>query len=182
MRELSLHILDIVQNSISANSMTIIIEIEENHDRDQLIIKITDDGKGMTAEQLKQATDPFFTTRTSRDLGFGIPLFNETVSMAGGHLTVESELGKGTRVTAKMQWGHINRPPIGDMVETMMCILMSNPIVHILYMHRIDQNSYRFDSAEFDQFVEESGAIKFTVLNQMRTSIQLGLDKIRSKH
>jgi len=98
--------------------------------------------------------------------------------MAGGDLTVESELGKGTTVTATMQLTHLNRPPMGDMVETMVCILMSNPEINFIYTHRINGKCYRFDSTKFERLVDDSGTMNFTALNQIKKSIQKGLDEI----
>ena len=104
MRELSLNVMDIVQNSISAGAK--LIEIDVCEDSDSLIIKISDNGCGMTAEQTAHVTDPFFTTRTTRKVGLGIPLFKMEAEMTGGSLEIESEKGAGTVVTAKFVPSH----------------------------------------------------------------------------
>ena len=100
MRELSLNVLDIAQNSISAGATLIEIEIREDTAGRLLTIRIADDGCGMTPEKLKSVADPFYTTRTTRKVGMGVPLFRMAAEMTGGGFEITSEPGKGTTVTA----------------------------------------------------------------------------------
>ncbi len=96
MRELSLNVMDVAQNSVSAGAKLIGIDVLEN--TDSLVINIRDDGKGMTPEQVKSVTDPFYTTRTTRDVGLGVPLFKLAAEQTGGSFAISSEPGKGTLV------------------------------------------------------------------------------------
>ena len=98
MRELSLNVLDIAQNSVSANASLIEIELIESTKKNELLIGIYDNGKGMTPEQVQSVRDPFFTTRTTRKVGMGIPLFRMAAEMTGGRLDIESQVGVGTKV------------------------------------------------------------------------------------
>ena len=107
MRELSLNVMDIAQNSISAGAKLIGVDVVEDAGKDELIIRITDDGKGMSEEQVRQVIDPFFTTRTTRKVGLGVPLFKMEAEMTGGGLEISSELGKGTVVTARFVPSHV---------------------------------------------------------------------------
>lgn len=100
MNDLSMHILDIIQNSISAGATRVILTVDENPASDRLVISITDNGKGMTPDQVRRLADPFFTSRTTRRVGMGIPLLVQTAQQSGGDVSIESEPGKGTSVTA----------------------------------------------------------------------------------
>ncbi len=146
MKELSLHILDIVENSIRAEATMIEISVMESRSSDELRITITDNGKGMDAETVKRALDPFFSTKTVRRIGIGLPLFRQAAENAGGSMTVISEPGKGTEVSATFQLSHIDRQPLGDMGSTIAAILMENPSADIVYQHTIDGDTYIFDT------------------------------------
>ncbi|HAV21366.1 MAG TPA: ATP-binding protein [Bacillota bacterium] len=135
MRELSLHILDIAQNSIESGARNIEILIDEDESSDVLTIVIADDGKGIPPEILKSITDPFVTTRKTRRVGLGIPLFQEAARMAGGDLEVRSTVGEGTEVIAEFKLSSIDRAPLGDMAETMALLMVLNPDVNFRYEH-----------------------------------------------
>ena len=115
MRELSLNVLDIAQNSIAAGASLTEITVEEDTAADRVVIIVKDDGRGMTPEQVRRVSDPFYTTRTTRKVGMGIPLFRMAAEMAGGGLTIDSTPGVGTTVTASFVRSHIDRMPLGDM-------------------------------------------------------------------
>lgn len=154
MQELSLHILDIVQNSISANGTLIEIEISESISDDRMTISVRDNGKGMEPEFLKTVTDPFATTRKTRRVGLGISLFQAAAQATGGDLTIESELGKGTTVTATFVYSHIDRQPLGDMAATMLLLVQSNPEVDFIYRHETDRGRFVFDTREIKQILD----------------------------
>ena len=148
MEDLSLHILDIAENSIAAGAHNISIVVTENAAHDLLTIEITDDGKGMSSEVLRNAADPFYTTRTTREIGFGLALLKEAAEMAGGGMEIQSTLNSGTKVRATFQLGHIDRKPLGDMVETITALLCSSVEIHVLYVHARDGNKVVFDTRE----------------------------------
>ena len=118
MNDLSLHIIDIIQNSLSAGAKRIGLTVKEDSANDRLTISIEDNGKGMSREVAAKLEDPFYTTRTTRKVGMGIPLFKQSAMQSGGNLSVESELGKGTTVTAWFELGNIDRPPLGDVANS----------------------------------------------------------------
>ena len=118
MEDLSLHILDLVENSIKAGAHSVDIAVREDQPRDELSIEIRDDGPGMSEAELRQATDPFFTTRTERRVGLGLALFEQAATEAGGRCTVESQPGHGTTVRGVFQLGHLDRRPWGDITST----------------------------------------------------------------
>lgn len=142
MRDLSLHLMDIVQNSLKADADAIRIIIEAESASDSLSIIIEDNGKGMTPKILSGVTDPFVTTRSTRKIGLGVPLFKEHCELTGGALSVFSELGKGTKVLARMGLGCIDRMPLGDISETMAMLVLSDPEVDYFVSFKADGNSF----------------------------------------
>lgn len=148
MRELSLHILDIVQNSIAANATVVEITIFEDTEKDTLKITIADNGKGMSEEFLKRVRDPFTTTRTTRPVGMGISLFESSAVLTGGSLEIESKLGVGTTISATYTHSHIDRQPLGDMAQTFVTILSSAPEIDYVYNHTYNGESFTIDTRE----------------------------------
>ena len=127
LRDLSLHLLDILMNSIRAEAthMTVIVHKDDNSD--MLTIRIIDNGKGMSPELLSRVTDPFATTRTTRKVGLGIPLFKESCELTGGTLEIRSTVGNGTELVASMRIHSIDRLPLGDWGETLAGLIQSHP-------------------------------------------------------
>lgn len=154
MRELSLNILDIAQNSIAAGASLVIIDVAEDSEADRLTIRIEDNGRGMTAEQVAQVSDPFYTTRTTRKVGMGIPLFRMAAEQAGGGLTITSEPGKGTCVTASFILSSIDRMPLGDMVGTISALIRLNPHLDFLYRRRRDDRQEELDTRQLRQVLD----------------------------
>jgi len=154
MQELSLHIMDIVQNSISANATLIEVEIAEDTVSDAMTISITDNGKGMDKDFLQTVTDPFSTSRTTRRVGLGIPMFKMAAQLAGGDLTIDSELGVGTAMKVWFVHSHIDRQPLGDMAETLFLLVQSNPDIDFLYTHTFNENEFVFDTREIKKVLD----------------------------
>jgi len=148
MEDLSLHILDIAENSLAAGADQIEIRITENRRLDALSIEVIDNGRGMDEDTLKKALDPFYTTKTVRRFGFGLSLLSEAAKAAGGTLAIESKEGEGTRIKADFRHSHIDRQPLGDMSQTLITLIMGNPDIDFLYIHRQDGREYRMDTAE----------------------------------
>lgn len=133
MRELSLNVMDIAQNSISAGASLITITVEEDAGLDELSISIGDNGRGMTPEQVEHVTDPFFTTRTTRSVGLGVPLFKMEAEMTGGRFSIESTVGVGTTTTAVFKPSSVDMIPLGDINGTVSMLVMMNPDLDFLY-------------------------------------------------
>lgn len=146
MRELSLNVMDVVQNSISANAS--LIEITQRESGDSLVITIRDNGCGMTPEQVESVTNPFFTTRTTRDVGLGVPLFKMASEQTGGSFSIESEKGKGTLVTAGFCADHIDMTPVGDMNETILLLVTCNPDIDFVYIREREDKGFTLDTRE----------------------------------
>lgn len=142
MRELSLHILDIVQNSIQARATEISIRVDISTVRDELKIEIDDNGHGMSKTMAERALDPFVTTRTTRRVGLGLPLFKAAAERCDGDFTLQSEEGQGTLICARFRFHHIDRAPMGDIVATLTTLIQGNPEVDFQYEHHYDDQFY----------------------------------------
>jgi anti-sigma regulatory factor (Ser/Thr protein kinase) len=154
MKELSLHILDVAQNSVTAKAVNIRIEIQEDTQKNTFLILIEDDGKGMSEEVLKKVTDPYFTSRTTRHVGMGVPLLKQNAEMAGGSFQITSEPGKGTLVKALFQHKHYDRPPLGDMPGVISMMVSSNPDLEWVYKHSKNGQTFVFDTREVKEALE----------------------------
>ncbi len=155
MRELSLHILDILENAVEAGASKIRIKIDEEIEPDQMVIEIGDNGHGMDKERAARVLDPFYTTRETRHVGLGLPLLAESARRCEGALSIDSEPGEGTRVRAVFRRSHIDRAPLGDVPAALLAILLSERSIDIDYSHRIGQREFRFDSSEIRDELED---------------------------
>jgi len=148
MEDLSLHILDIVENSIAAGASRVEIRVRESRRDDRLTIEIADDGRGMREETLERATDPFFTSRTTRRVGLGLSLFEQAAKRAGGDFKITSRPGVGTQVTGVFQHNHVDRQPLGDIAQTLLTLVVGNPQVEFSYVHQTGDSSISFSTRE----------------------------------
>ncbi len=153
MRELSLNILDVAQNSITAGASLITIEVNENTVDHTLLIGIYDNGKGMSEEQVRSVIDPFFTTRTTRKVGMGIPLFKMAAEQTGGKLEIKSELGVGTEVRAYFKTDSVDFTPLGDVASTVQMLITMNTDRDFLYKHSVDGKVFVADTREIKEIL-----------------------------
>jgi hypothetical protein len=137
-RDLSQHILDIAENGVKAGATLLHVTIEEDFVADTLHIVVQDNGSGMNAETLAKVEDPWFTTRTTRNVGLGIPFFKQAAEMCSGTFCITSEPGVGTTTEATFQHSHIDRPPLGDLAGTLLCMIVGFAGVDMLYEHHVD--------------------------------------------
>lgn len=136
-RELSQHLLDIFENGAKAGATLIILNIVEDFAADRLLLEVRDNGSGMDAEMVRRVADPWVTTRTTRKVGLGIPFLKQAAEMCGGEFGIESERGVGTRTWATFQHSHIDRPPLGDLVGTVLCMIVGFPTLEVLFQHTV---------------------------------------------
>ena len=148
MLDLSLHILDIAENSIDAGALRVRIEVEEDLANDRLVIEIGDDGRGMDADMIRRAADPFVTTRRERKVGFGLPLLSEAAKRSGGGLSIRSRPSGGTRIRAVFGYDHIDRQPLGDIAKTLIALIAGHPDIEFFYRHRRGEKIHTFSSSE----------------------------------
>ena len=155
MQELSLNVLDIVQNSISAQATLIEVGVCSETEKSLLTITVADNGCGMTKEQVERLSDPFYTTRKTRRAGLGIPLLTDTAQMAGGEVKIESELNRGTTVTATFRISHIDRKPLGDVADTMAASIMGHPELEFHLILKNDETEYIFRTEDVREQIGE---------------------------
>ncbi len=158
MKELSLNILDITENSVKAGAKLTVIDITETDE--SLILTITDNGCGMTAEILDTVTNPFTTTRTTRKVGMGIPLLKLAAEQTGGEVVITSKHKNefpnehGTVVKANFYKNHIDFTPLGDVISTITTLIQGHPDTDFLYIHKVEGKEILLDTREIKETLE----------------------------
>lgn len=180
MRELCLHILDIAANGVSAGADKVIVLIDENLKNDTLTIEITDNGKGMSPELVRQVTDPFVTSRTERKVGLGIPLLKFAAESCNGWFRIESELGKGTQVSVQFQHSHIDRMPLGNVEDTLLTLELGTPEVNWVFIVRKNEKEFYFDDAELKKELDGLSITEPDVIRFIREYFKEGIQEIQN--
>jgi len=175
-----LHILDLLENAIEAGASRIKLAIEEDLSKDLLRITVTDNGRGMDKATLERMRDPFFTTRTTRRVGLGIPLFAATAERCNGSFRIESAPGEGTIIAATFQHSHIDRPPIGDMVTTLLSVILGQEQVDLHYHHRVNERDFEFNTEEVRTKLGEVPISHPLVRRWLKGYLQEGLSALYS--
>ena len=148
MRELALHVLDILQNAVEAGASRVSLDIEEDESAGHLTVTIADNGHGMDAATLARSVNPFYTSRTTRHVGLGLPLWSAAAERAGGHMTIQSQPGAGTTVAASFRFSHPDRQPLGDITGTLLAFVLAERPVDLHYVHHSDRGEFAFNTAE----------------------------------
>jgi len=180
MKELSLNILDIVQNSIRAKADEISIEIIELPSSDQYRIIIIDNGTGIPEEIIDTVTDPFVTTRTKRRMGLGLPLLKYHAELTGGNLAVKSGRCGGTEVKATFSCKHIDRQPLGDIAGVIVMLIASNENISFIYYHMTDKGEYIFSTDEVKEYLGVGTLADRILLDDLRSIINENLKEIEA--
>lgn len=170
--DLSLHILDIVENAVTAGAKRVRIAVNENEARNVLAFRVTDNGRGMTREEQARALDPFFTTGRKRT-GLGLPLLAQTAGLCGGRLTIASAPGRGTRVIARFPYAHVDRPPLTRMAVTVMTLVFAYPEVDFSYRHTRKGLIFRYL-----RHGRKGGATDPAEIASIRAALRSGLERI----
>jgi hypothetical protein len=183
MREIALHLLDIAENSAAADSRNISIEVHEDLFQDLLTASVTDDGRGMDAETARNVQDPFYTTRTTRKVGLGIPLLKLAAEQAEGSFSLQSEPGTGTKVEAVFRYSNIDRMPLGDLSSTFLTALISHPAIHWIFSYRVTDKTgtsqkFVFDDAELKSELGDLSLTEPEVLTFVRGMIEEGIEAL----
>lgn len=146
LREISLHILDLAENSLSAGASLITIEVTEDTRQDRLEVRVADNGRGMDPEMTARVTDPFVTSRTTRRVGLGLPFLKQAAEMCNGQFEIESTVGVGTTVTAIFQNSHVDRMPMGDLSGTLLTLVIGYPQADFVFRHTVNGQVFEFDT------------------------------------
>lgn len=178
MRDISLHILDIAENSIKAGAKNITIKINEDEKENLLTLEISDDGSGMSKEFAKKASDPFVTSRTTRKVGMGISLLKNAANAAEGDLKILSEENKGTKIKAWFKYDHIDRKPIGNIAETIISLILMSQGTEIKYCHRKNDEEFVFDTKEIKKQLDVITLNNNEILKELKVLINNKLKEL----
>ena len=183
MREIALHLLDIAENSVAAESKNVSVHVQEDLFHDRLSASVIDDGHGMDAETVQQVQDPFYTTRTTRNVGLGIPLLKLAAEMAEGSFSLQSEPGQGTWVEAEFRHSHLDRMPLGDLSSTFLTLLISHPQIDWTFLYRVtDKNNqsrdFMLESAELKSELGDISLTEPEVLAFVRVLFEEGIEEV----
>ncbi len=180
MRELSLHLLDIAENSVAANATQVKLAVIEDDRTDLLQMSVEDNGKGMDAETVAKITDPFVTSRTTRKVGLGLPLLKEAAEACNGFLKITSQLGVGTRVEVQFQRSHIDRMPLGNLAETYFQLLILNPQINWTFLYRFNDRAFELDDHEIKSSLDGIPFTEPEIIAALRKMISDGICTVQT--
>jgi anti-sigma regulatory factor (Ser/Thr protein kinase) len=178
LRELVLHLLDIVENSVSAHANKIIIEVSEDTRSDLLHMRVLDDGIGMNEEMVAKIIDPFVTSRTTRKVGLGIPLLKAAAEACDGYLKIQSAPGKGTCIDVEFKRSHIDRMPLGDLTTTILELVVGTPQVHWVFNYRVNDKEFVFDDEPIKKELEGVSLTEPEVITFIRQYLADGINEL----
>jgi signal transduction histidine kinase len=179
LRELSLHILDLVENALRAGATVIAVSVEQDEQADRLLIRVEDDGPGLE-QPMERALDPFFSTKPGKKTGLGLALFRFRLEQAGGRLTLaRSPLG-GLEVRGEMRLGHVDRSPLGDLASTVASVVCTNPGVELRARLRVGGREMSFSSTEIARGIPFGSRTEIAVARVMKTRIAEGLEALHA--
>lgn len=172
MQDISAHIMDIAQNSVRACASHIDISIEESLHKNIFAFTIKDNGCGMSPDIVSKVTDPFYTNRTVRKVGLGIPLLKQNAEATGGYITINSKEGEGTTICASFSHEHLDRPPAGDIPGTIVLLIAANPEREISYSYHTDKGEFSISTSEIKEVLGEVPINDPEIIQALRQMIQ----------
>ena len=181
MEELSLHLLDLVENGIRAGADLIKVEIVEEPEKDMLCMAVEDNGRGMEPELAAKASDPFYTTRTTRRVGLGLSLLKANAGLCGGDLVLQSKPGQGTRVKVWFTLSHIDRQPLGDWPATIAGLALTQQEVDFVYYHKVGDEEFELDTRELRQEMGRDALADPAVTAMLREQMKEALAHMGSR-
>ncbi len=178
MAELCLHIIDLAENSVRAGAKNISIRLNQSLSTDCLDLTILDDGCGMDEETARKVQDPFYTTKSGKKVGLGIPLLKAAAEMTQGRFTLESEPGRGTTVHAHFVLSHIDTPPVGALSDTIFTQLVAHDDINTLFQIITDNSEFSISSGEIREQVGDMPLTHPDILAFLRPYIAENLRKL----
>jgi len=175
MEDISLHILDVAENSVAAGATAITISLVADKGKDLLTLDIEDNGRGIPAALIGQVLDPFYTTRTTRKIGFGLSLLSQSAREGGGDMSVTSTEGAGTRISAYFQYSHMDRKPLGNLADTFSVLIAGNPDIDFIITCRLNGKEVLFDTRLIRSALEEIPLNTPAVIAAIRKYLQESL-------
>jgi len=178
MKELSLHVYDLMENSIAANAKDIFLTIKDSLKDNIYHFTIVDNGKGMTPEFIARVTDPYTTTRTTRKVGLGLPLIKMNTENCGGGMRLASEVGKGTTLEFWFRHNHWDRPPMGDLVGTIVMLITQHEDIHFVYRHITDRDEFVLDTDEVKEALGGMSMNDLAIISYLKEMVAENLKEI----
>ena len=178
MKELAMHVYDLMENSTAANSSLVRLTIRDSLKDNIYHFTIEDNGKGMSPEFLAKVTDPYTTSRTTRKVGLGLPLIKMNTENCGGGMTLESTVGKGTTLKFWFQHDHWDRPPMGDLAGTIVMLCAAHQDIHINYTHITDEGEFVFDTDEIHEALDGMDMNDMKVYAWLKDMVRENLEEI----
>jgi hypothetical protein len=179
MKELSMHVYDLMENSTAANSTEVKLTIRDSIKDNDFHFVIEDNGKGMSPEFLARVTDPYTTSRTTRKVGLGLPLIKMNTENCGGGMKLESELGKGTRLEFWFQHNHWDRPPMGDLAGSLVMLVSQHEDIHFIITYITDEGEFVFDT---DEIKEALGGMSMNDLSILKYLKEMVIENLAEIH
>lgn len=174
MEDLSLHILDMAENAVAAGATRVSVTVLEDSARDLLLLRVSDNGRGMSPEDMRRALDPFYSTK-GKKTGLGLPLLAQTAAQCGGRVVIKPRPDKGTTVEARLLLTHVDRPPLTKMTETIVTFVFGHPEVELRYRHTRDGRSFAFHRRRAHR---GPAAVSPADIISVRRTLQEGLRRI----
>ncbi|OGP86179.1 MAG: histidine kinase [Deltaproteobacteria bacterium RBG_16_54_11] len=178
MQDLSLHILDIVENSVASKASQVAIRITEDLEKEWMTLEIEDNGAGISPDLVERVVDPFFTTRSTRRVGLGLSLLQQAARACEGDLKVRSRQGKGTLVRATFRYHHIDCKPLGDIASTLVALIVGNPSMDFRYVHSKGDKAFCLDTVEIKRELEDVPIDHPKVVQLIRDETRRGLEEL----
>ena len=178
MKELAMHVYDLMENSTAANSKDVKLTIRDSLKDNDFHFTIEDNGKGMSPEFLAKVTDPYTTSRTTRKVGLGLPLIKMNTENCGGGMKLTSELGVGTRLEFWFQHNHLDRPPMGDLAGSLVMLLSAHEDIHFVITYQTDQDEFVLDTDELKEALDGMSLNDIHIINYLKEMINENLKAI----
>ena len=177
MQEIAMTILDIAQNSIRACAKLIQIVIRDSHKDNIIHIECLDDGCGMDDKTLQKVTDPFYTTRTTRQIGLGIPMFKESVEATGGWFSIESQKSVGTKIIGEYVKNHLDTPPMGNIAETLITLIQYDDHIDYVFQYICDDFEWVLNTKEIKDILDGVPINQPDIILWLKDYIKEGMQK-----
>lgn len=176
MEEIAMYILDIVNNSIRAQAKNIHVFVRDSIKDNVIEIMIVDDGYGMDENKLSKVTDPFFTSRTTRNVGLGVPMFKDSVEMTGGTFLIQSLENDGTLIQGKYVKNHLDTPPMGDIIETIITLIQTDKNIDYIFEYSNDEHEFLLNTIDIKEILDDVPINHPQILDWLRNYIKEGLN------
>ena len=180
MKELSLHVYDLMENSIAAKATLVELTIRDSLKDNIFHFTIRDNGKGMSPEFLARVTDPYTTSRTTRKVGLGLPLIKMNTTNCGGDMELTSQLGVGTTLKFWFQHNHWDRPPMGDLVGTLVMLVSQHEEIHFVITYTTDEGEFVFDTDEIKEALDGMSMKEMAIQKYLKEFVAENLAEIHA--